>query len=79
MDIWNQLLQGFITAGTPVNLLWAFVGCALGTAVAGPMPGNTPTAVPSAQPTKAHSKFTGVPAVIKPCKSWFQISILCTR
>ena len=30
MDIWNQLLQGFATAGTPVNLLWAFVGCALG-------------------------------------------------
>ena len=27
MDIWNQLLQGFMTAGTPVNLLWAFVGC----------------------------------------------------
>ena len=33
MDIWNQLLQGFMTAGTPVNLLWAFVGCALGTAI----------------------------------------------
>ena len=33
MDIWNQLLQGFATAGTPVNLMWAFVGCALGTAV----------------------------------------------
>ena len=33
MEIWNQLLQGFVTAGTPVNLLWAFVGCALGTAV----------------------------------------------
>ncbi|NBX20962.1 MAG: tripartite tricarboxylate transporter permease, partial [Betaproteobacteria bacterium] len=41
MDIWNQLLQGFITAGTPVNLLWAFVGCALGTAV-GVLPGIGP-------------------------------------
>ena len=30
MDIWNQLLQGFITAGTPVNLMWALIGCALG-------------------------------------------------
>jgi hypothetical protein len=25
MDIWGQLMQGFATAGTPVNLLWAFV------------------------------------------------------
>ena len=41
MDIWNQLLQGFMTAGTPVNLLWAFVGCALGTAV-GVLPGIGP-------------------------------------
>lgn len=41
MDIWNQLLQGFITAGTPINLLWAFVGCALGTAV-GVLPGIGP-------------------------------------
>ncbi|OYU42086.1 MAG: tripartite tricarboxylate transporter TctA, partial [Burkholderiales bacterium PBB4] len=41
MDIWNQLMQGFITAGTPVNLLWAFIGCALGTAV-GVLPGIGP-------------------------------------
>ena len=41
MDIWNQLMQGFATAGTPVNLLWAFVGCALGTAV-GVLPGIGP-------------------------------------
>ena len=41
MDIWNNLIQGFITAGTPVNLLWAFVGCALGTAV-GVLPGIGP-------------------------------------
>jgi putative tricarboxylic transport membrane protein len=41
MEIWNQLLQGFATAGTPVNLLWAFVGCALGTAV-GVLPGIGP-------------------------------------
>jgi putative tricarboxylic transport membrane protein len=41
MDIWSQLLQGFVTAGTPVNLLWAFVGCALGTAV-GVLPGIGP-------------------------------------
>ncbi len=41
MDIWNLLLQGFATAGTPINLLWAFVGCALGTAI-GVLPGIGP-------------------------------------
>ncbi len=41
MDIWNQLLGGFVTAGTPINLLWAFVGCALGTAI-GVLPGLGP-------------------------------------
>lgn len=41
MDILNLLLQGFMTAGTPVNLLWAFVGCALGTAI-GVLPGLGP-------------------------------------
>ena len=33
MDILNQLLHGFATAATPINLLWAFVGCMVGTAV----------------------------------------------
>ena len=41
MDIWNSLMGGFITAGTPINLLWAFVGCALGTAI-GVLPGIGP-------------------------------------
>ena len=41
MDILNQLMQGFVTAATPVNLLWCFVGCALGTAV-GVLPGIGP-------------------------------------
>jgi len=41
MDIWNNLLQGFITAGTPINLLWALVGCILGTAI-GVLPGIGP-------------------------------------
>ncbi|OGB69726.1 tripartite tricarboxylate transporter TctA [Malikia spinosa] len=40
-DIWSQLLGGFATAGTPINLLWAFVGCALGTAI-GVLPGLGP-------------------------------------
>jgi putative tricarboxylic transport membrane protein len=41
MDIWNQLMGGFATAATPINLLWAFVGCALGTAI-GVLPGLGP-------------------------------------
>ena len=41
MDVWNNLLGGFMTAGTPINLMWAFVGCALGTAI-GVLPGLGP-------------------------------------
>jgi len=41
MEIWSQLLDGFATAATPINLLWAFVGCALGTAI-GVLPGLGP-------------------------------------
>ena len=41
MDIWNQLVQGFLTAGTPVNLLWCLLGCTIGTAV-GVLPGIGP-------------------------------------
>ncbi|HOT50435.1 MAG TPA: hypothetical protein PLI07_05620 [Candidatus Hydrogenedentes bacterium] len=25
MEIWSALIQGFVTAGTPVNLMWAFI------------------------------------------------------
>ncbi|HWH84158.1 MAG TPA: tripartite tricarboxylate transporter permease [Burkholderiaceae bacterium] len=41
MDILNQLLQGFLTAGTPINLLWCLLGCTIGTAV-GVLPGIGP-------------------------------------
>ena len=41
MEIFNALMAGFATAITPVNLLWALVGCALGTAV-GVLPGIGP-------------------------------------
>ncbi len=41
MDIWNQLVQGFLTAGTPINLLWCLFGCTIGTAV-GVLPGIGP-------------------------------------
>jgi putative tricarboxylic transport membrane protein len=53
MDIWQQLLGGFVTAGTPINLLWSLVGCALGTAV-GVLPGIGPaTAVAMLLPITA--------------------------
>ena len=41
LDIWNQLLGGFATAGTPINLMWAFIGCAIGTGI-GVLPGLGP-------------------------------------
>lgn len=41
MDVWQQLLSGFATAATPINLMWAFVGCFIGTAV-GVLPGIGP-------------------------------------
>ncbi|MDN3923075.1 tripartite tricarboxylate transporter permease [Roseateles violae] len=41
MELWNQLLQGFATAGTPINLLWAFLGCVIGTGI-GVLPGLGP-------------------------------------
>jgi putative tricarboxylic transport membrane protein len=41
MDIFASLLQGFAVAISPVNLLWALVGCVLGTAV-GVLPGIGP-------------------------------------
>jgi putative tricarboxylic transport membrane protein len=41
MELWTQLLGGFATAATPINLLWAFVGCAIGTAI-GVLPGLGP-------------------------------------
>ncbi len=40
-DILGLLAGGFATAGTPINLMWAFIGCALGTAI-GVLPGIGP-------------------------------------
>jgi putative tricarboxylic transport membrane protein len=41
MDALNQLLAGFATAATPMNLLFAFIGVLLGTAI-GVLPGIGP-------------------------------------
>ena len=40
-DILGLLAGGFATAATPINLMWAFIGCALGTAI-GVLPGLGP-------------------------------------
>src|SRR6218665_165449 len=50
------------------------IGSSMATATAGPMPGSTPTAVPIMQPTKAHSRLTGVAAGGKPCISRSRVS-----
>ena len=67
MDIWNQLVQGFLTAGTPINLLWCLLGCTIGTAV-GVLPGIGPaTAVAmllpitlKVEPTASMIFFSGI-------------------
>jgi putative tricarboxylic transport membrane protein len=41
MDTLQLLMQGFATAATPINLLWALLGCTIGTAV-GVLPGIGP-------------------------------------
>ena len=58
MDVLDLLMQGFVTAATPANLLWALVGCALGTAV-GVLPGIGPaTAVAMLLPITSHVEVT---------------------
>ena len=44
MDLFNALMGGFATAFTPMNLLWALLGCIIGTAV-GVLPGLGPAVV----------------------------------
>ena len=59
MDILNALMQGFATAISPANLMWALVGCVLGTAV-GVLPGIGPAvAVAMLLPITAKVDVTG--------------------
>src|SRR6478672_4750295 len=53
----------------------AVMGSSIATATAGPMPGSTPTAVPSTQPAKAHSRLIGLTAVAKPCIRALKVSM----
>jgi len=67
MDTLNLLIQGFVSAGTPINLLWCLLGCTIGTAV-GVLPGIGPaTAVAmllpitlKVEPTASMIFFAGI-------------------
>jgi hypothetical protein len=66
----------------PANIMNALVGSRTvvtgsnrATVMAGPMPGSTPTAVPSRTPMKAYRRFMGVSAVANPSMSEDQMSI----
>jgi putative tricarboxylic transport membrane protein len=67
MDVWSSLLDGFATAATPVNLLYALVGVLLGTAV-GVLPGLGPAMTVALllpvtyalEPTSAFIMFAGI-------------------
>src|SRR4030095_8194405 len=51
------------------------IGSSIATVSAGPMPGSTPTAVPSVEPSSAQNRLIGVSAVAKPEASELRISI----
>ena len=67
MDIWSSLMDGFATALTPMNLLYAFIGVLLGTAV-GVLPGIGPAMTVALllpvttvlEPTSAFIMFAGI-------------------
>src|ERR671923_2197462 len=67
MDSLNSLLEGFSTALTPVNLLWAAIGVLLGTAI-GVLPGIGPAMAVALllpvtyalEPTGAFIMFAGI-------------------
>ncbi|MCA3208046.1 tripartite tricarboxylate transporter permease [Cupriavidus sp.] len=67
MDTLNQLMHGFAVAITPLNLMWALVGCFLGTAI-GVLPGIDPALTVAmllpltakVEPTAALIMFAGI-------------------
>jgi putative tricarboxylic transport membrane protein len=67
MEVWGLLLDGFTTAATPINLLYALLGVLLGTAV-GVLPGIGPAMTVALllpvtyglEPTSAFIMFAGI-------------------
>ena len=55
-------------AGSSLNV----TGSSSATVSAGPMPGSTPTAVPSSTPISANSRFIGCNAMVRP---WYSAKI----
>src|SRR6476620_11004881 len=51
------------------------MGNSSATVIAGPIPGSTPTAVPSSTPITAYIRFIGVAASAKPCSSQLKLSM----
>src|SRR5258707_6486571 len=51
------------------------MGRSSATVMAGPIPGSTPTAVPSSTPITAYSRFIGVAASAKPWSSQLKLSM----
>src|SRR6201999_1332168 len=51
------------------------MGSSSATVMAGPMPGSTPTAVPSSTPITAYIRFIGVAASAKPWSSQLKLSM----
>jgi TctA family transporter len=73
MDGVSSLLDGFATAITPVNLLYAFIGVLLGTAI-GVLPGIGPAMaialLPSARSSPARSARSAWPCWHRSSSSW---------
>ena len=59
LETWTHLMGGFATAISPVNLLWAFVGCTVGTAI-GVLPGLGSTVTSQVEPTALMIFFAGI-------------------
>ena len=67
----------------PANMMNALVGSSVNvagsnsaTVKAGPMPGSTPTAVPSVTPANAHARCGNVSALANPWLSACSVSIM---
>src|SRR3569832_1995483 len=52
-------------------------GSSIAMVATGPMPGSTPISVPSTQPMKAYSRFSGVTATPKPIARLWKRSMAC--
>src|SRR5688500_3097519 len=59
----------------PVGSRPYVIGSSRATVIAGPIPGRTPTAVPTITPMRARSRLSGVAAVAKPSSRNWRFSI----